>query len=447
MKIVIHIGMHKTGSSSIQQTFAPLKHPDLEYIDWDFSGNHSTLFVLLFQDADKLAEYHEFKARGPEFIRGLPALREDWRKRVSAQLAGAADKTVIFSGEDISNPSLENALPRLRDFFGEWSNDISVIGYARPPAGFMVSAFQQYLRGGTIANLSKGGASPQYRARFERIDQTFGRDIVRLREFSPDRMLNGDVVQDFAHEIGLGPLKEDQIIRANESRSLEAAALLYVQRKLGQGFVQGFDGAQVVNNTFIARLATIGTRKFAFSPQMLAPILEKERDDIAWMEDRLGHGFSGGSAAHKDAISSLDDLVDIALEQYDAVQELLGEKAAIEGPATPESLVRALERLREKCYAQVVDARSAKRSLQQKGTSSMPTKTDRPQPTEEELQLRRLLANILWIGDHKDDMPSDPAERKAAFALVRQDYLKKAIDLTRRLENHKLMIVEAKPQG
>lgn len=446
MRIVIHVGMHKTGSSSIQHTFARLQHPDLEYIDWGISGNHSALFVLLFGDTDRLAGYHGFEARGPEFIRGLPALREDWRKRVSAQLAGAADKTVIFSGEDISHPSFYNALPRLRDFFSEWSNDISVIGYARPPAGFMASAFQQRLKGGVTADLFSGAASPHYCDRFESIDRIFGRDTVSLGEFSPDRLLNGDVVQDFTLKIGLGPLKEDQIIRANESLSLEAAALLYVQRHLGQGFVAGFDGAHVANNRFIARLATIGRRKFALSPQMLAPILEKERDDIAWMEDRLGHGFSGGSAAHKDAISSLDDLIDIALEQYDAVQELLGEKAAVEGPATTEALVSALERLREQCYAQATGARPAKNSLQQKGTSSMPTKTDRPQPTEEELQLRRLLANILWIGDHKDDMPSDPAERKAAFALVRQDYLKKAIDLTRRLENHKLMIVEAKSQ-
>jgi hypothetical protein len=298
VKIIIHVGMHKTGSSSIQHTFARLQHPDLEYIEWNSGGNHSALFVLLFEDADKLAGYHAFKARGPEFIRKLPALREEWRARVSTQLAGAGDKTVIFSAEDISGPRFKNASQRLHDFFAGWSNDISVIGYARPPAGFMASAFQQRLKGGNTPDLFSGGASPTYRARFEKIDRIFGRDDVRLRGFAPNSLLNGDVVQDFAHEIGVGPLKEDQIIRANESLSLEAVALLYVQRKMGQGFVQGFNGAPAANNTFIARLATIGTRKFAFSPQMLAPLLEKERADIAWMEDRLGHPFADAGAAH-----------------------------------------------------------------------------------------------------------------------------------------------------
>lgn len=446
MKIIIHVGMHKTGSSSIQHTFAQLNHPSFEYIDSGSTGNHSGLFVLLFQDADKVADHHSNKARGPEFAQKLPAMRDEARAKVLGQLANAGDKTVIFSAEAISSPPFENAVQRLHDFCLDWTSDILVVGYVRPPAGVIPSAFQQILQTGNVARLDDGGAVPHYRARFQRIDRIFGRERVYLKEFSSNALLHSDVVQDFTNLIGLPPLAKDQIVRTNESLSLEAAALLYVQRHLGRGLVAGFEGANRANKAFIARLATIGHRKFAFSPQMLAPILEKERGDIAWMEDRLGHEFSGGSAAHKDAISTLDDLVDIALEQYDAVQELLGEKAAVEGPATLESLVRALERLREQCYKQVTGARPAKHSLKQKGNSSMATKTDRPKPTEEELRIRKTLGNILWHIDYKGDMPSDPAERKAAFDLVKQDYRRRAIDLARRLENNKLKLVETQPQ-
>lgn len=445
MRIVIHIGMHKTGSSSIQHTFARLQHPDLEYIDWGNSGNHCALFVLLFEDAEKLAEYHGFKARGPEFARTLPALREDWSARVSQQLARAGDKTVVFSAEDISSPVFESALPRLHDFFSGWAESVSAIGYARPPGGFMASAFQQILKDSGVADLNSRWVLPDYRARFERIDRIFGPENVKLKDFSMDRLKDADVVQDFAREIGVSPLTEDQIIRTNESLSLEAVASLYVQRKMGQGFVQGFEGAHAANSSFIARLATIGRRKFAFSPRMLAPILERERDDIAWMEVRLGHAFSESEAAHPDAIDSLDDLVDIALGQFDAVQDLLG-AGAVDGPATTETLVRALERLREQAYAQVAGAQQAAHSLQQKGNSPMATKTDQPKPTEEELQLRVKLARVLWHNDHMDDMSNDEKERKAAFDAVAHDYQRKALDLTRRLENNNLMIVGTDPQ-
>lgn len=446
MKVIIHVGMHKTGSSSIQHSFARLQHPSIEYVDWNASGNHSALFVLLFEDADKLAEYHLFKARGPEFIRDLPALREEWRARVSAQLAGTGDRTVVFSAEAISLRYLANATQRLHEFFADWSKDISVIGYVRPPAGFMASGFQQSLKGGDIAKLFEGGASPTYRARFAHIDRIFGPENVRLKEFSSDHLLNGDVVQDFAHEIGVGPLAEGQIIRANESLSLEAVALLYVQRKLGQGFVQGFDRAHAANNTFIARLASIGRRKFAFSPRIARPVLEREREDIAWMEERLGHPFSESGAAHPDAIDSLDGLVDIALGQFDAVQDLLGAEA-VDGPATTETLVRALDRLREQAYVKTAGAQQATHSLQRKGSSLMATKTQMRPIDRDDGPTRVKLARIIWHAENHETMPSDPEERKAAFENESLDYQRKALRLQQHLENNNLMIVETDPQG
>lgn len=74
----------------------------------------------------------------------------------------------------------------------------------------------------------------------------------------------------------------------------------------------------------------------------------------------------------------------------------------------------------------------------------MAIKIEQPMPTKEELHQRRVLARILWHSDHKDDMSQDPAERKAAFDLLKNDYLKKAIDITRHLENNNLRLTEFK---
>jgi len=447
MKIVIHIGMHKTGSSSIQQTFARFQHPGLEYINWNRGGNHSALYVLLFEDIEKLRDYHIFKARGPAFVRTLPEMREKWRAQVSEQLAQAGDRTIIFSAEAISLAQFANAGQRLHDFCAVYSNDISVLGYVRPPGGFIARGFQQYLKGGTIARVFDGGASPHYRERFEWIDQVFGRSTVTLKEFAPRRLQGGDVVKDFSEEVGVAPLSEDQIIRTNESLSLEAVAVLYVQRRLGQGFVLGFNRANAANKAFTSSLAKIGSGKFSLSSKMLAPILEKERDDIAWMEARLGHPFSDSGKDNKDAIDSLDDLVDIALGQFDAVQDLLGDNA-VDGPATTETLVKALERLREQCYAAALatDIDTVK-TMTKTGDFTMATKTERPKPTEEELRVRAGVARSLWRADNKGNLPSDLAERKAAFDLVKRDYNKKAAILVQQLEKTNLKLVEIDPKS
>lgn len=77
----------------------------------------------------------------------------------------------------------------------------------------------------------------------------------------------------------------------------------------------------------------------------------------------------------------------------------------------------------------------------------MATKTERPKPTEEELRVRAGVARSLWRADNKGNLPSDLAERKAAFDLVKRDYNKKAAILVQQLEKTNLKLVEIDPKS
>ena len=347
-RIIIHVGMHKTGTSSIQDTFYHSTNPEIAYVDWERS-NHSSLFVMLFQEKRKFDKYHMFQNAGPAFIARLPKLRALWRERVSTQIRDAAGKTVIFSAEDCSAPIFEAAVERMHRFFSEISPDISVVGYARAPGSFIQSAFQQNLRGGNLIDLEGKGLRPNYQTRLERFDRIFGRDSVTFKEFHPDRLIGGNVVTDFAATIGVDAPPADEIVHANTALSLEATALLYVQRKFGRGMVAGFRNAEQANNHFVSKLARIGTNKFALSPAIRDPLLERIADDVAWIEGRLGHAFAGGDADNEVAISAMEDLIDIALQSYD---DLAAIDPEVEGTAaTLETLVAALERIRQASYA------------------------------------------------------------------------------------------------
>ncbi|MEF9602459.1 hypothetical protein O4J55_08950 [Paracoccus sp. PXZ] len=445
-RAIIHVGMHKTGTSSIQDSYFRFRDSSFEYVNWA-SGNHSALFILLFQDEDKLTNYHGFASRGDKFIAHLPQLRATWRSRLEAQISAEEGKTLLFSAEGISHPEFAQADRRLAAFFRERCDRVDVIGYVRAPQSFAASAFQQYLKGGYVSTKPK----PHYRARFEKIDHAFGRENVTLREFARGRLIGGDVVRDFAETVGISMPPDDQILRSNESLSLEATALLYVQRKYGQGFIKGFNAAEKANNAFIARLAQIGTRKLAFSETMMAPMLDEIADDIAWMEERLGHAFCEAGTASPDAISSLDDLVEIALENYDKVLKALGEDVPKAGGATLETLVNALEDLREKSYTEAapVPARpgvgTAERGSFAKRNFDMAKNPN--SPTEEELTLRRKLANILWHMDMGDAVPATREERAEAFKTVRVDYRKKATKLLQQFENNKLFLIKETEQA
>jgi hypothetical protein len=68
-RIILLVGMHKTGTSSTQDTFFWPMDPGFEYVDWN-SGNHFGLFVPLFQDEDKypIPDDHIFPRRSVFFM-------------------------------------------------------------------------------------------------------------------------------------------------------------------------------------------------------------------------------------------------------------------------------------------------------------------------------------------------------------------------------------------
>ncbi len=154
------------------------------------------------------------------------------------------------------------------------------------------------------------------------------------------------MVVDLAHELGVA-LSPHQVVRVNESLTLEAVALLFVQRKWGEGFVRGFRGAPRMNADFAAALAGIGDSKFAFSHDLVSPWIEEHRADVKWIEQRLGLAVLDAPKASSRPVSSEEDLLAIALENANALESLVGEHAS-EAVDARDRLVENLEILRRR---------------------------------------------------------------------------------------------------
>ena len=349
LHMIVHVGMHKTGTSSIQSTFFHRNNPDFEYVDWT-GPNHNELFVLLFLEADRLSKYKGFVNKGPELIRQLPDLRSEWLAKFTDQISNTNAEKMLFSAENISLPNMDRATQALHDCVSAHSRTVAACGYVRNPYNLVESLFQQNLKYTNLTAFMKGQHRPNYKRRFQHIDRAFGRKNVTLKEYTPDRLLNGDVVQDFAQTIGVEIPEAAEMKRTNESLSLEACACLYVQRVHGKGYVAGFKGAPKANGRFIKQLSTLGDRKLVFQDAMIDKYFGDVSKDLIWIEKRIGHSFSYQEKPSTNTIASLDDLVDVALENYDAIQTRLGADRAISGKASFDNLVKSLEALREKSY-------------------------------------------------------------------------------------------------
>lgn len=282
MELIIHPGMPKTGSSSIQKTLGTRPSADYGYLSYT-TGNASGLFALLFEEP--IDAYHAFKRSGAS-VTELEALREVWRGKVSEQLQAETRPRIILSAERMAMAS-EAAIRRMHDFFAPYVTCFRVVGYVRPPAAFLASTFQQHVKGHGLDRLNLDSLWPQYRLGLGKFDTVFGREAVTLRLMERDQLHGRDVVLDFAHVLGLELAPQD-VQTTNESLSLEAVALLYAQRRIGAGMAHGYAEAGRRNGRLVTTLSQIGNRRFDLAPKLTHAVIRQHRADLTWIERRLG---------------------------------------------------------------------------------------------------------------------------------------------------------------
>lgn len=347
MEAIIHPGMPKTGSSSIQATLVSAK-PEGWILPDTPTGNMSGQFVLFFEDAPQ--DHHSFKSRGlsaAEIEKDRVLRFTQFEKKL--QEGAEEGLKSIFTAERISLAPGE-AVEKLAALYRKYNYDVKIIAYVRKPVSFMQSAFQQGLKI-NIKKLNEGSMHwPRYRDRFEKFDQIFGKENVKLSLFDPAEMRGGDVCLDFFEKAGINLLPE-QVVRVNESMSLTACALLFAQRNRGEGFVQGFKAAPTKNNAFISTLGRLPGPPLRFKRSLVEPLLEKWKEDIDWMEDRLGISLVDLPIEDSpDAIGSEDELLSFAQQNSDVLEGLILNELKKEGAKPLDRVVRNVELLRNLHY-------------------------------------------------------------------------------------------------
>ena len=337
--------MHKTGTSSIQQTLSKIHRPDFCYPKWR-NPNHSNLFALLYHEP--LTEYHAFKNEGIS-EKALKELKKESLAKFEEELYCTNHKKIIFSAEDISGIRYQKATERFRDHLKEMNIPYKVILYVRPPRALIQSSVQQLIKSG-LADDNLSIYWPNYRKRLEYLDKLFGKANVTLRKFSKNSLYEGDVVKDFARVADLA-INNEKIIKANESLSLEATAFLYIQRKYGSGYLTGFPGAQRLNQLFIQELKQIGSRKFTISPTIINPIIKKNIQDIKWLEGRMDQAMIDDDCVTGDEIESFEELESIGIECYEDINKLIEKRISSSQRIKLKGLIANIEALKSHVYS------------------------------------------------------------------------------------------------
>ncbi|WP_256759523.1 hypothetical protein [Cohnella sp. WQ 127256] len=235
-EVIFHVGLHKTGTSSIQESLYLEKNNQLLeskgiLYPRSIAANHSVTFYSLFSEYPE--RYHMNIKRGLSEAEIGSANREYVRDLLDELRKRKGDKLVI-SGEDISKLST-NGLIKLREFIHSVSSrklNIRVVVYVRHPVKWAISAYQERIKNGETGKTAWGVIDKElnglFQKRIQKFVDVFGPECTSVYSFEQALDHPQGIVGHFLSNLGIkgDTLERLRLIRSNESLSLIAADLI-----------------------------------------------------------------------------------------------------------------------------------------------------------------------------------------------------------------------------
>lgn len=279
-RLWLHIGMHKTGSSSIQAAMQGYDDGRIAYLDWP-EANHSLLMGCAFRETRIEQQVERGFARdAAEYLAVAAVLREQLAERLAK-----GQRDIVISAEDMSAGFAAADVRRLLDFMARYFDEVKVIAYVREAQSYVLSAFQEIQKERGVP-FRPTALLPVYAQRFAPWEEVLGAGQMIYVPFLHDALQGGDVVTDFAARVGLAALARD--VRANVTQSAEAVALTYVLWRLP--FVAQARRAALVRR-WRGRLERFGRHRLALTAAAEAEVERLVAQDRRWMEARLGRAL------------------------------------------------------------------------------------------------------------------------------------------------------------
>jgi len=232
VKIVLHAGFPKTGSSTLQHYLAShrsaLRENGILYPKFDGYDSH---WVLTAAFHDFPGNYHHVRRRmaKQDVSRRLNAAKGE----LHALLAGTTgDEVVLLSHEGFGGDlQATQGIVALRDMLLDFSDHVQILAYARNPVELYPSSLQQRLKNMEKRVLPPGDWISDHPARADYLRRVFGEERCNIRVYSSSTLLNGDVIDDFARYLFRTTGKRLPLSlhreRRNSSLSAQACAILF----------------------------------------------------------------------------------------------------------------------------------------------------------------------------------------------------------------------------
>lgn len=312
--LFLHVGMEKTGTTSIQTTLFlnrdALAQRGIHY--FDAGRTHSAVMAAAFQHARPGSKV------SPDAVAHARSLLDSF-------LGGKPEGRFIISGEGMVRMPARDAQGMLA-YLRERVDRLTVVCFVRPPRGYMISSMQQAIRTGVRVERLSAAAAPNYRGQIEKyLIEAPGVDAV-MPIHDRRTLHRGCSIATLLKMIGEPDTLYDALPLSQENPSLSQAGAAFLLA-LAEAGLPNKRNAQTEDDHRLRRIAlrlanALQGAKFTIPHSVLAAALDRAevKADISWVEARLGAklsepGFHDAETADDWPYSAMDKLDAKALSE------------------------------------------------------------------------------------------------------------------------------------
>lgn len=325
MKLILHIGFPKTGTTAIQyalkESSERLKENGVIYplIAKDFKQRWLKEFVSKGNNEEKVANVNK------KYYNDLRSVSEK-----DAYIA-------IMSCEELTNSFMTDysisSLKNLYSFLSSVFDEIELISYLRPPESFYLSMMQEKVK------RSPGIIHPsEYRTNYFYILSSYENAFnskVKVRVFEKEKLDEGDIVKDFFNAVGLRELVDKCGVAApstNESVSAELMYILSATREY-DSFSYWNNKGREDHEQYWRKLKKLsqsieGQTKPKLMPGVATAVYKENRQDLENLSLFFDVTFKNSESIHIEPLRKLGDdsvsVADICEVDMNKVMSLIG---------------------------------------------------------------------------------------------------------------------------
>jgi hypothetical protein len=226
--LFLHIGTHKTGSSSIQKVMSAKRDVLAQH---GFYYPADGAYYLDSEFSQSLAA-HALLKRHPSYISHIKFDQEKCLAELERDINKTTLSNIIVSSEHFSLAQTVEEMQLMHDYFYSFVDSVTVIIYLRRQDLRLESSWSQRVKTGDItlsfeAYVREHMCDPvwDYYQYLNLLTNIFGKHSVIVRPFEKDQLYGQDVVCDFMRILGLR-LQGKQPVKANQSPPVEQLEVL-----------------------------------------------------------------------------------------------------------------------------------------------------------------------------------------------------------------------------